>query len=332
MFFLKCCQKSDCPHPLCCQQSNLEEQTWFPGGPPLSYIPIPIPDPARPWGSTNCTQCKGVCHGHFLSPQEAVGSTLPRMINPPSQLIKEAFNALKGQAPSDIFLQQVASRCLLPTDEVHIWFIHLADVQKNRKRGAEKATATRRLKKQQAAAQQVAAQQVAAQQVAAQQISRSSRGAQQAPGVHQTDPVTEQQGAELWMDPGSAAQEKSPGSAAQEKGPGSAAQEKGPGSAAQEKGPGSAAQEKGPGSAAQEKGPGSAAQEKGPGSAAQEKGPGSAAQEACCCGACGDIYEEETDEVEEWIACDNCETWFHFACVQINPVHVPEQFFCLECL
>ena len=52
----------------------------------------------------------------------------------------------------------------------------------------------------------------------------------------------------------------------------------------------------------------------------------------CYCGACGDVYEEIKDEVEDWIACDNCETWFHFSCAQINPVHVPEQFYCSECL
>ena len=200
-------------------------------------------------------------------------STFSRMTNPPSQLIKEAFSALKGQSPSDDYLRKVARQCLLPTEEVHIWFDHLAEVQKNRKRGAEKAAATRRLKKQQAAAQQVSAQQIsqcapgmqqAAQSASAQQMSQSTRGAQQVPecarGVQQESQP--QQGAELMctMDRGSTS------------------------------------------------------------------------QEACYCGACGDVYEETTDEVEEWIACDNCETWFHFSCVQINPVHVPEQFFCSECL
>lgn len=88
VFFLKCCQQNDCPHPLC-HQSNFGEQTWFPGGPPLSYLPVPVPDPAQPWGSKDCTQCQGVCHGHFLSPQEAMDSELPGMTKPPSQLIKD---------------------------------------------------------------------------------------------------------------------------------------------------------------------------------------------------------------------------------------------------
>ena len=68
-----------------------------------------------------------------------------------SQLIKEAFNAVKGQSPSDVYLRKVASQSLFPTEEVRIWFDHLAEVQGNRKQVAQKAAATRRLKKQQAA-------------------------------------------------------------------------------------------------------------------------------------------------------------------------------------
>lgn len=28
---------------------------WFPNGPPLSKIPLPVPVPVRPWGGTACT-------------------------------------------------------------------------------------------------------------------------------------------------------------------------------------------------------------------------------------------------------------------------------------
>ena len=46
IFFLKCCHESDCIHPMCSsQQSSSEAMTWFPGGPSLSYTPLPIPDP-----------------------------------------------------------------------------------------------------------------------------------------------------------------------------------------------------------------------------------------------------------------------------------------------
>lgn len=111
MFFLKCCLLADCPHPLC-QLPHPVQQTWYPGGPPLSYFPVPVPDPAKPWGSVDCEKCKGVCNGHFLSPEEALLSNLPRMIKPPSQLIKEAFNRLNGEEPSDVYISQVASQCL----------------------------------------------------------------------------------------------------------------------------------------------------------------------------------------------------------------------------
>ena len=37
--------------------------------PLISHLPLPIPDPARPWGSANCNECKGTCARHFLPPQ-----------------------------------------------------------------------------------------------------------------------------------------------------------------------------------------------------------------------------------------------------------------------
>ena len=30
------------------------------------------------------------------------------------------------------------------------------------------------------------------------------------------------------------------------------------------------------------------------------------------CGMCGILYEEETDEIEQWIACDKCSIWYHW--------------------
>ena len=34
-------------------------------------------------------------------------------------------------------------------------------------------------------------------------------------------------------------------------------------------------------------------------------------KEIVYCGACNGPYEEETEDVEDWICCDGCETWFH---------------------
>lgn len=81
IFFLKCCLSRDCLHPICklhhTNQINLPT-CWFPGGPPLDFIPFPIADPAYPWGSTECPKCclnhQKLCHGHFLQPDDAFQS------------------------------------------------------------------------------------------------------------------------------------------------------------------------------------------------------------------------------------------------------------------
>ena len=52
-------------------------------------------------------------------------------------------------------------------------------------------------------------------------------------------------------------------------------------------------------------------------------------KERVCCGVCGGPFEEVTDDVEDWIACDGCETWFHWICAGIT--EEPESFFCTTC-
>ena len=47
------------------------------------------------------------------------------------------------------------------------------------------------------------------------------------------------------------------------------------------------------------------------------------------CGMCGILYEEETDEIEQWIACVKCSIWYHWKCV--NGVTEPESFVCSNC-
>ncbi len=69
IFLLLPCYKSDCVHPVCQRTKPQEKLKWFEGGPPLVHIPLPIPDPARPWGG-NCAKCTSSCHGHFMSPAE----------------------------------------------------------------------------------------------------------------------------------------------------------------------------------------------------------------------------------------------------------------------
>ena len=152
---LKCCYKPTFPHPFCCVGDS-QSLRWFPDGPNITFIPLPIPDPDQPWGSTNYKKCDGTCYGHLLN----ISSTcyghllniskeyhLPAMSKPPSVIMKEAFQGLNGE-PSPSFIVELAKKCLLPSDEVSFWIEHLQQIQKNRKRGAAKAAATRRLKKQ----------------------------------------------------------------------------------------------------------------------------------------------------------------------------------------
>ena len=147
IFFLKCCHERGCIHPLCQKQIPEAMSCWYSGGPLLSYIPKPIPDPSQPWGNPNCKKCHGVCHGHFLAPEDAFSSSLSPMSMSPSDIIKNAFDELGGKTPSDDDITKIAKKTLLPTDEVIIWLDHLRQVQKNRKRGADKAAETRRRKK-----------------------------------------------------------------------------------------------------------------------------------------------------------------------------------------
>lgn len=50
-FFLVCCLRHDCTHPLCSNGEVGELPLWFNSGPSISYLPLPIPDPSRPYGN-----------------------------------------------------------------------------------------------------------------------------------------------------------------------------------------------------------------------------------------------------------------------------------------
>ena len=63
--------QSDMPTSNLFQRKAREEYTWFPGGPPLSTLPVPIPDPDKPWGG-ECNKCIGNCTGHYLTPENHI--------------------------------------------------------------------------------------------------------------------------------------------------------------------------------------------------------------------------------------------------------------------
>jgi len=47
IFMLSCCHRPDCPHPLCQQPMPAEMPRWYPGGPPVTFIPFPVEDETR---------------------------------------------------------------------------------------------------------------------------------------------------------------------------------------------------------------------------------------------------------------------------------------------
>jgi hypothetical protein len=138
VFFLKCCYKPDCKHPVCVSQIR-KELTWFPGGPSISKLPFPSPDPVRPWGSTTCNSCKEFCPGHYHNTFIDTSSedSLKKIVMPPSVVLKRDFATNK-------ITEKTAEKVLLSNEDTHIWLEHLTTIMNNRKRGAAKAAATRR--------------------------------------------------------------------------------------------------------------------------------------------------------------------------------------------
>ena len=67
IFYLQCCFKPECTHPACTEGKNASTvTTWYSGGPPLTHLPLPVPDTLKPWGGL-CSKCD-VCAGHYIEP------------------------------------------------------------------------------------------------------------------------------------------------------------------------------------------------------------------------------------------------------------------------
>ena len=84
-------------------------------------------------GKADCDDCGGQCYGHFLKPEQALGSTLSAMRHPPSTLLKEFHQSLKGASPTQTQLLEISKKCLLPINEVEMWLEHLTTIAANRK-------------------------------------------------------------------------------------------------------------------------------------------------------------------------------------------------------
>ena len=150
VFYLKCCYRRDCMHPVCkAESSDDSSDVWYAGGPSLDYFPSPTPDPDRPYGSDSCEECVGFCAGHYLKPDKLLsifesGKQLAVTI-PPSQVLADVFKNCAG-FPTDEVIEATAEKVLLKREDVNMWFQHFQIVEDNRKKGAKKAAATRKAK------------------------------------------------------------------------------------------------------------------------------------------------------------------------------------------
>lgn len=93
MFYLLCCYKPDCAHPICQSGPPENVSLWYPGGPPLTHLPLPVVDKERSWGSP-CTVCKGFCPGHYkLTSIDLRNSTSLKEVSPPPSIqLKNLFH------------------------------------------------------------------------------------------------------------------------------------------------------------------------------------------------------------------------------------------------
>lgn len=148
IFLLQCCYKDGCVHPRCAKGSPPEENnTWYANGPPISFIPVPTPDPHRPFGQESCQECKGKCSGHYMKPdklwEHVVKGGKVAQASPPSEVILATHQQHKGIPPRGV-MKETAKKVLLPLEEVEMWFQHLQQSSENRARGAKKAAETRK--------------------------------------------------------------------------------------------------------------------------------------------------------------------------------------------
>jgi hypothetical protein len=124
VFQLACCYEQSCPHPLCKQGKPDYELCWYEGGPPISYMPLPVPDKEKPFGWINCPNCSlGKCAGHFLDPKEAYklyksgDAKYKPQREPPSEVIRGFYNSFHTDT-DDSKIEKLAEKVLLTQAEV----------------------------------------------------------------------------------------------------------------------------------------------------------------------------------------------------------------------
>jgi hypothetical protein len=64
----------------------------------ITHLPFPVPDSSKPWGGTNCEQCKGFCAGHYVRDPVFIDvfDTVKTIHKPLSVIIKQLFTSCSG--------------------------------------------------------------------------------------------------------------------------------------------------------------------------------------------------------------------------------------------
>lgn len=114
VFFLCCCYKSECCHPLC-RKGKPEELRWFPGGPTIDFSPFST----RYLSTVDCSDCKSDCYGHFLKPDKYLKniSEASAVMSIP---IKEFLQPL-GRPPLKSEVETLSRSVLLSEQDVNYW-------------------------------------------------------------------------------------------------------------------------------------------------------------------------------------------------------------------
>lgn len=150
VFWVRCYLQPGCLHPLSLKVQEDPEyelpSTWFPKGPSVQNLPLPlpVPDPNRTWGRPDCAECRGLCHGHYMKPEDLILSRCTQIC---SSTISCNLGILQNKSATGAEIAELAKRALLPVNDVKIWLTHLEEVQRNLKRGAAQAALTSKAKR-----------------------------------------------------------------------------------------------------------------------------------------------------------------------------------------
>ena len=92
IFMLLPCFEKNCLHVVCKQGEK--QWCWYNRGPILSLLPLPVPDPERPWGGSY-KSCQDFSTGHYLPTDKVIDHVKRHGINscckPPSEIIKSSI-------------------------------------------------------------------------------------------------------------------------------------------------------------------------------------------------------------------------------------------------